>query len=255
MRLQGDTAQLQSLDFAKLNFLYRETNNHLQNLNLKERVENSSDTSNLLNTALEDVIFMFTKVGEHELKLADELKNTLRTTREALAGNIDQGDPKFILLKEELERLFKKKNLSEVSQEEMNKNIGALNKIHDRVKILNLENSRIKVKYLGDDKYARIHKRISEKAKSNSDFASAVNLTERRIFAALTAVKQLTDEQILNNQQLLNNEGYFERSVLPNTIRQFKVEQKINLNPSAAKHINQLLVREYLNEFNGRAPW
>jgi len=255
MRLQGDTAQLQSLDFAKLNFLYRETNNHLQNLNLKERVENSSDTSNLLNTALEDVIFMFTKVGEHELKLADELKNTLRTTREALAGNIDQGDPKFILLKEELERLFKNKNLSEVSQEEMNKNIGALNKIHDRVKILNLENSRIKAKYLGDDKYARTHKRITEEAKSNSDFTSAENLTERRIFAALTAVKQLTDEQVLNNQQLLNNEGYFERSVLPNTIRQFKVEQKINLNPSAAKHINQLLVREYLNEFNGSAPW
>jgi type I restriction enzyme R subunit len=198
---------------------------------------------------------MFTKIGEHELKLADELKNTLRTTREALAGNIDQGDPKFVALKEELERLFKKKNLSEVSQEEMNKNIGALNKIHDRVKVLNLENSRIKAKYLGDEKYTRIHKRINERTKSNGDFSKVENLTERKIFAALTAIKQLTDDQVLNNQQLLNNESYFERSVLPNTIKQFKVEQKINLNPAAAKQINQLLVREYLNEFNGRTSW
>jgi type I restriction enzyme R subunit len=255
IRLQGDTEQLQNLDFAKLNLLYRETNNHLQNLNLKEQIENSSDTTNLLNTALEDVIFMFTKIGEHELKLADELKNTLRTTREALAGNIDQADPKFVALKEELERLFKKKNLSEVSQEEMNKNIGALSKIHDRVKILNLENSRLKGKYLGDEKYTRTHKRITEGAKGIGNFVNIANLTERRIFAALTAVKKLTDDQVLNNQQLLNNESYFERTVMPNTIRQFKGEQKINLNSSAAKHINTLVVREYLNEFNGRSPW
>ena len=259
IRLQGDTVQLQALDFAKLNLLYRETNNHLQNLNLKERLENNADTTNLLNAALEDVIFMFTKVGEHELKLADELKNTLRKTREALAGNIDQADPKFIGLKEELERLFKTKNLSEVNQDDMNKNIGALRKIHERVKMLNIENSRLKDKYLGDEKYARTHKRIlegkNEENQSTIDFKGAENLTERRIFEALTAIKKLTDEQVLNNQQLLNNESYFERSVMPNTIRQFKVEQKINLNPAAAKHINVLVVREYLNEFNGRTPW
>lgn len=41
--------------------------------------------------------------------LADQLKDTLRRTREALANNFDQQDPQFITLKEELERLFKKK--------------------------------------------------------------------------------------------------------------------------------------------------
>ncbi|MGR6781782.1 type I restriction endonuclease subunit R [Moritella viscosa] len=254
MRLQGDTEQIQSLDFGKLNILYRETNNHLQKLNLKDQIENSSDTTNLLNTALEDVIFMFTKIGEHELKLADELKNTLRTTREALAGNIDQADPKFVALKEELERLFKMKNLSEVSQDEMNQNIGALNKIHERVKVLNLENSRLKDKYLGDGKYTRTHKRLIEGANNHRHLSTTQNLTERRIFEALTAVKKLTDEQVLNNQQLLNNEGYFDKKVMPNTIRQFKTNQII-LNSAAAKHINHLVVREYLNEFNGRTPW
>ncbi|MDH4333628.1 MAG: type I restriction endonuclease, partial [Desulfobulbaceae bacterium] len=116
IRLQGGYEFLQQLDFQKLNQLYRETCNHLDLLNLKESVENSSDTANLLNIALEDVLFMFTKVKEEELVLADKLKNTLRQTREALAGNFDQQDPKFITLKEELERLFKKKNLSEVTQ-------------------------------------------------------------------------------------------------------------------------------------------
>ena len=75
--------------------------------------------------------------------LADKLKNTLRQTREALTNNLDQHDPKFITLKEELERLFKKKNLNEVTKEEMNANIKALNEIHEKVKELNRENNQI----------------------------------------------------------------------------------------------------------------
>jgi hypothetical protein len=110
---------LQQLDFHKLSQLYRETCNHLDLLNLKETIESASDTSNLLNVALEDVLFKFTKVREEELVLADKLKNTLRQTREALASNFDPQDPKFITLREELERLFKQKKLSEVSQEDM----------------------------------------------------------------------------------------------------------------------------------------
>ncbi|MGT8871906.1 hypothetical protein ACVV4A_06365 [Escherichia coli] len=56
------------------------------------------------------MIFEFHKVGEEELVLADELKETLRRTREALAANFDQQDPQFVSLKDELERLFKKRN-------------------------------------------------------------------------------------------------------------------------------------------------
>ena len=126
IRLQGEYDFLDELDFAKLNVLYRETTNHLDLLNLKNDLESGEDTSNLLNRALEDVIFKFVKIGEEELVLADKLKNTLRQTREALASNFDQQDPQFISLKEELERLFKKKNLSEVTQDEMVANIAAL---------------------------------------------------------------------------------------------------------------------------------
>ncbi|MFK5986331.1 MAG: hypothetical protein QM479_13035 [Pseudomonadota bacterium] len=40
-----------------------------------------------------------------------------------LGGNFDLQDPEFISLKEELEPLFKKKNLSEVSKQQMESNI------------------------------------------------------------------------------------------------------------------------------------
>jgi type I restriction enzyme R subunit len=195
----------------------------------------------LLNVALEEVLFLFTKVGEEELVLADKLKNTLRETREALADNFDQLDPKFITLKEELERLFKKKRLNEVTQEEMTANIGALKAIHDKVKELNRENNRLRAKYYGDAKYTRIHKRLLER--------DTLTETERRIFEALSGVKQQADDQVLQNTQLLANESYFERMMMPLVIGEFQGRQKIKLNPDASHTINQLVVTEYMNEF------
>ncbi len=252
IRLQGEYDCLDELDFAKLNVLYRETSNHLDLLNLKNDLESGEDTSNLLNRALEDVIFKFVKIGEEELVLADKLKNTLRQTREALASNFDQQDPQFISLKEELERLFKKKNLSEVTQDEMVANIDALNKIHDRVKELNRQNNQLRQKYLGDAKYTRIHKRLQERQQSQSDISES----ERKIFEALAGVKQDADEQVLNNSQVLDNESYFERQMMPLVIGRFMKEQNIKLNADASRYINHLVVAEYLKEFNtGSQAW
>ncbi|MDW2001556.1 type I restriction endonuclease [Vibrio sp. 2304] len=252
IRLQGEYDFLDELDFAKLNVLYRETSNHLDLLNLKNDLESGEDTSNLLSRALEDVIFKFVKIGEEELVLADKLKNTLRQTREALASNFDQQDPQFISLKEELERLFKKKNLSEVTQDEMVANIDALNKIHDRVKELNRQNNLLRQKYLGDTKYTRIHKRLQERQQTQSDISES----ERKIFEALVGVKQDADEQVLNNSQVLDNESYFERQMMPLVIARFMKEQKIKLNADASRYINNLVVAEYLKEFNtGSQAW
>jgi len=242
IRLQGDYSLLQQLDFHKLGQLYRETCNHLDLLNLKEAIQSSTDTSNLLNVALEDVLFKFTKIREEELVLADKLKNTLRQTREALAGNFDQQDPKFVTLKEELERLFRKRNLSEITQDEMNANIGTLNAIHEQVKELNRQNNQLRAKYQGDVKYTRIHKRLQER--------SNLTQTERRLFEALSGIKAQADEQVLQNTQLLNHESYFEKMMQPIVIGEFNTPPRIQLTPEAARTINQLVVNEYMNEFS-----
>lgn len=258
IRLQGEYSLLQQLDFKKLNQLYRETSNHLELLNLKETIEAASDTSNLLNVALEDVIFKFAKIKEEELVLADKLKNTLRQTREAMASNFDQQDPKFLSLREELERLFKKKKLSEVSQEEMTANIGSLNALHDKVKELNRLNNQLRHKYQGDAKYTRIHKRLNE----SSNFAK----TERQLYEALIQVKSQADAHVLQNTQMLNNESYFERMMQPIIIGEFYTRQNIKLTPDATRTINHLVVSEYMDEFNsgfrlsgnhnaGAQPW
>ncbi|ELA9084396.1 type I restriction endonuclease subunit R [Vibrio alginolyticus] len=252
IRLQGEYDFLDELDFTKLNVLFRVASDRLDMLNLAISIQDGVDIGNLLNRALEDVIFTFTKIGEEELVLADKLKNTLRQTREALASNFDQQDPKFINLKDELERLFKKKNLSEVTQDEMVANIDALNKIHQRVKELNRQNNQLRQKYLGDTKYARLHKRLYERQQERRDITDS----ERKIFEALLGVKEDADSQVLDNTSVLDNESYFERHLLPKVHNRFIKQQSIPLNAEAVRYVSHLVVAEYLKEFNtGSQSW
>lgn len=245
IRLFGHFDLLAKVDFKKLSQLYREAENHLAFLNTKEALENNIDNTNLLNVALEDVLFHFTKISEEELILADQLKDTLRKTRETLASNFDKKDPEFISLYDELKRLFDKKNLDEISQDEMKKNIGALTLIYEKIKELNRQNNLLKEKYSSDPKYARIHKRLVEKG--------TISEKESLIFEALKSVKSDADLQVLQNTKLLNNESYFSTEMMRLVIDQFKNKNKINLNAESSKYINNLVVNEYINEFYGRA--
>ncbi|MFO0211047.1 MAG: type I restriction endonuclease subunit R, partial [Pseudanabaena sp.] len=168
--------------------------------------------------------------------------NTLRRTREALADNFDKTDPQFVKLKDELERLFKQKKLSEVSQEEMNANIASLNQIYEKIKELNRQNNLLKAKYDHDPKYVRLHKRLVEWGK--------LSATERKICEVLLGVKVDADGFVLQNTKILNNEVYFSKEMIRLLIAQF-TQQKIKLNAETSTYINNLVVKEYMNEFNG----
>ncbi len=244
IRMSGNYEMLDKLDFHKLSILSREANNHLSLINTKEALENNIDTTNLLNIALEDVLFAFVKVGEGEMILADQLKNTLQKTRETLGGNFDQHDPMFISLKEELERLFKKKNLNEVSKEEMERNIKELEKIYNKAKELERKNQLLKAKYDNDAKYARLHKRLMEK--------DPLTDSESKLFEALKSLKTEVDLQILQNSKMLENESFVEKMMIRLVIDQLKNKHNLPLDADTSKRINGMIVKEYMNEFYGR---
>jgi type I restriction enzyme R subunit len=237
---------LDKLDFQKITLLTREANNHLALINTKVALENNVDTTNLLNVALEDVVFAFTKLKEEEMIIADQLKNTLQKTREMLGGNFDQHDPTFITLKEELERLFKKKKLSEVSKEEMEDNIKELEKIYNEAKELDRKNQLLRAKYENDAKYARLHKRLMEK--------DSLTDSESKLFEALQSLKKEVDSQILQNANVLENESFVERMIQRLVINELKKKFDLTSDELAfqSKNINNLIVKEYMNEYYGR---
>ena len=240
IRTEGHFDILAQLDFQTLSKLYNETSGHLDLLNLRDNLQNNSETTNLLNMALENVFFMFRKISEAEMVIADELKNTLRKTREMLHTNFDHADPQFISLYDELKRLFDKKNLDEVTQEDMRQNINNLQLIYNKIAELNRKNNLLKAKYQHDAKFARTHKRIIERGDPTA--------REAEICAALMSLKDDIDTKILLNQQVVANESFFERLMLQAVMQNFR-DKKIILNIDSARYINKHLVNEYMQQF------
>ena len=89
--------------------------------------------------------------------------------------------------------MFKKKNLNEVTKEEMEANIKALETIYAKAKELERKNKLLKAKYDNDEKYARLHKRLMEK--------NPLTDSESKLFDALQGLKVVVDAQIIKNSK------------------------------------------------------
>ena len=243
IRLSGQYQLLTKLDFRKIAQLSTEAENHLAMINQREALENADESSNLLNLALEEIIFTFRKVNEAEMVIADQLREQLRKTREGLRNNFDQGDPKFVSLKEQLEQLFKKKNLSEITQDEMVANIKDLKGIQAQADEIERKNRLIRAKYANDEKYARLHKRLLEKGEPTKN--------ERKLCEALSAFKAEIDSRISQNSQILNNEAYAKQEMTRLIIELFQTKHQLPLTTSSIQLINNLVMKEYMAEFHG----
>lgn len=203
IRLMNFEDLMQVLDFKKINTLLGEATNHLSLLNLRDRVENANETKMLLNSALEDVVFMFRKDGEEELRIG-EMKGRIRQVREALERNIDEKDPQFLLLIDELRRILNKGNVNETTVTNIDADILELESLLERAKALNHQNGLLSAKYGGDVKFTRIHKSLN---------SQGINLDELQIFSLLNNVRVELNQVVKSNNNILGNRSYFEATI------------------------------------------
>ena len=236
---------MEKLDFKKLQQLRIEAGNRLDLLNAMESFQKNEEVGNILNIALEDIVFEFTKIGESEMILGDELKNILKQTREALASNFDTKDPEWTTLYEELRRMFNTNNLNETSQIHMRENIKELREIHKAIKELNRRNQLLQEKYKGDKKMARVHKRLLE--------AGRPTKLKSAIIEALQEIKQGIDTSLLQRNDLLTNENYFMRQVAKMVNTQFEEILETKLDYETVIFVTNIITKEYLNEYYDRS--
>ena len=233
------------LDFNKMRILLTEVNNHITLINQKDAIENADARTDLINMALEEIFFSFRKISEEEMNLGivDDFKKQTKRCREELHNNFDSDDMEYITLKEEFERIFKMKKLTEMSTEDINENTLLLRRIYEKITDLNRRNALIRAKYGNDEKFARVHKRIIE---MKPDWGNRLT----RIIDSLLGVKHQADDQILGQEALLDNDSYFSRTVQRLVIHNFD-SNTLTLDPTAARDINNLVVREYIKEYRG----
>jgi type I restriction enzyme R subunit len=240
IRLMNFEDLMKVLDFKKINLLLVEATNHLGLLNLRDRVENADETRLLLNSALEDVIFMFRKYGEEELRIG-EMKSRIRQLREALERNIDERDPQFLLLIEELRRILNKGNIKENSLADIDADILELEVLLEKARALNNQNALLASKYGGDVKFARIHKSIASLTQELNDL---------QIFDLLENVRNTMNDVLTSNNNVLGNRSYFEATIARTLAIIFDnnpiYEQNINID-----NLKLSLAFEYFKEYEG----
>ena len=236
IKIMGYTELSNKFSFDRVNKLYNEVANRIDIINLKENLENASDNTNLLNIALEKMQFTFRKIATHELQIADKFRNELERARKELEGNFDKKDPQFISLFEELKRLFKKKNIEELTSNEMDDATKDLKNIYDQAKALNNKDAMLAAKYENDIKFARIHKRIKENNMNvlNSDLL---------LHETLLYIKHVTDKTVVNNQAILNNQEYFAEATKRTILETLEDKGIRDLN--VVRFFNNTLVNEY----------
>lgn len=239
MQLFGYEELAQKFTMENLHALSTEVNNRIAIVNLKQNMRDGEDVSGLLNLALDQIEFHFRKVSESELVIADQFQDILEKTRQELERNLDTKDPEYISLLEELKRIFKKKNIEELTADEMKQNIQELERIRKAAAQQNLRDQMLCAKYQNDVKYMRTHKRI----KANPPPIGS----DPVIFDVLMGIKVAVDQKVLKNQRMMDNHKYFRSEIMPEIIQSCR-SNGVQPTTSQVKFMEACISSEYFAE-------
>ena len=77
---------------------------------------------------------------------------------------------------------------------------------------------------------------------------------ERKLFEALSTLKEEADARHFANARILTNEAFAETEMTRLIIEQLKQRHDLPLTAENARFINRLVMKEYLDEFHGPQP-
>jgi len=244
IRLKGEYKLLERLDFKNFSRLYKVASGRLNYINQRSSKEKNDNVRGLLNLALLDLeAFSFIKIGEKELKLADQFKDLVQKVINEERNNIDHNDPIYISLKEELERILKLKDIKDISNEIMEKNSKNLEKVILGFKELNRKDQLLSDKYMNDGKYVRLHKDLLRSKRFGID--------EPKLFNSINDLKKNTDIKIIENSNVLENENFVETMMSRIIYDTLKDKHNLNIDKESTEYINRIIRKEYINEYNG----
>lgn len=245
------------VELTKLPDMLKEVQHHITIINQKEAFAADEQTSILVNEAMQDIEFTFSKIGEEELKIiagGRELKEKWRDTIRAFTDNVDQDDPEFITLREAFTQRFKEHGFVVDSVAKYNEETAALDSIIARLKAIQATNNNLLKKYNGDAKFARVHKRIREvnsereKQKKNPLFT----FSDSEICVILKMIKEDVDSKVYDRNDILKKDAYFEQTVL--TIVNNMLYSFPQISDTATiddyNFVKNGIARQYLNQYN-----
>lgn len=211
-------ATFAKMELSKLPAMITEVQNHINHINQKEMFSKEDETSVMINQAMNDIEFTFSKISSEEMKLiaGTEVKEKWQKTINEFTENFDQDDPAYISLREAFLTRFKEHGFVIDSVAVFNEHSKTLDDILRKLQELQIRNYALVKKYKGDVKFARVHKRIreanSERIASNT--IPIISEYDDDIMGVLTAIKTDVDQKVYDRYDILKQDTYFERTVM-----------------------------------------
>lgn len=244
------------LEIAKLPELLSEVQHRIDIINQKEAFGANEETKSLINEAMMDIEFNFSKIGQEEMKLiagGAELKEKWQRTITSFTQNFDQEDPEFISLREAFMQRFREHGFVVDTIAKFNEETKALDEIIQRLQELQKRNNALVKKYKGDVKFARVHKRIREinqerKAQGRKPMFSFL---DDEIMAILNTIKDDIDAKVYDRNDILKKDAYFGRTVTM-LINNCLYQQFPQIQPDMDdyKFIQSRISQQYINQYN-----
>ena len=208
----------------------------------------------LVNEAMEDITFNFSKISEEELKIVggkDAVTEKYKKTVRAFTQNIDPDDPEFITLQEAFLLRFKQHGFEPKSVSEIEEQGKELEDILKKLDELQKKNTVLLRKYNGDAKFARVHKRIREEnlARKAANKQPIVSEYDMSIMNVLLSIKSDIDQKVYDRNDILKKDAYFERTVMT------QIKAGIDkLGIASAREdrvfIQSRITKQYLDQYN-----
>ena len=247
--------QFSKLEITKLPELISEVQRRIGVINQKEAFSVSDEAKVLINEAMMDIEFTFSKIGQEEMKIISggvELKEKWERTITAFTQNFDQEDPEYITLRDAFMQRFKEHGFVIDSIAKFNEESSALDDIIKRLQDMQKRNNVLLKRYKGDEKFARVHKRIREvnKLRESKGEKPMFSFLDDELVAILNIIKDDVDSKVYDRNDILKKDAYFSRTVLALINGCLYHFPQIKPEMDDYKFIQQRISQQYINQYN-----
>lgn len=201
--------------------LISEVTHRIQRVNLLESTDHRADVSAIIREALSMLDFEVKKRGNEELQIVyNDLRERYNNVEQEFAQNIDHDEEAFISLSDAFRHYFARKGFTPDTVAEAREDIEYMDAVMQKIKKINRANAVLRLKYRGDEKYVRIHKRVREenerREQATPQQRPIISQSELEIAAGLNAIKRAVDEQVYLDFGKMLNQGFFDQLVMSN---------------------------------------
>lgn len=250
-------------EFAKMEIymlpaMISEVQRHIEILTQKEIFSQDDITKQLVNEAMANITFNFSKIGQEEMQLISggaELQEKWQYTIRSFTENTDQEDPEFITLREAFMQRFKEHGFVVDSMAKYNEQSKALDEVIKKLNELQKKNNALARKYNGDTKFACVHKRIREENERRrlQHQVAILSAYDEKIREMLLRIKEDVDQKVYDRNDILKKDAYFEQTVMVQ-VKEGMDMLEVECSREDRTFIQSRVVLQYLAQYHATYP-